>query len=396
MHFYVQQVDIDQTSRRHEVILDVEKMDDHTELANTLRGQAQLNRFAKKRDASMLRFSYDPSGYQGLKEGSWYDIDPRAFEGTQYQTVGLNAEGSSFLRANLVGQPRESSFARFLGTPRIADISTSNLELVLNANPKGQVRLTVVNCGHGNWNEIDTASERVIYDVGASRWFNKAQVRAVVARRNIASETRQISVVISHWDVDHFHALLEFTSAELAKLRVVFVPSQTPNTETYRRVSRRLAGQGVTVVSQPPASRIGTSRVITLEPCWHQVIFTMFRATPGRSRNQTGIVLGVQGPSKIALLTGDHHYEKVLAAACNMPTYRNRACALVTPHHGGLAGAPSAKAWQLFFSSLTTPISCGANSYGHPVSTVLTELTAMQIGAAPWRTEVNGTWTTIL
>lgn len=396
MHFYVQQVDIDKSSRRHDVILDVTTMEDHVKLASSLRGQSELDGSAMEKQTSMLRFSYTPSGHQGLKEGSWYDVNPEVFGDALYQAVNPDAEGASFLRANLVGVPNGRNFAQFLTAPRFANIPSQTTQLVVNPNPKGKIELTVVDCGHGNWNEINTDTDRVIYDVGASRWFTKSQVRTVVAGRNIINENRPISVVISHWDVDHYHALLEFTPAELAKLRVVFTPSQIPDTETYRRVSKLLTNHGVVLEALQPAVRLGKSRDIVLEQHWQQGIYTMFRATPGRSRNQTGIVLGVRGQREVALLTGDHHYEKVLAAARKMVAHGQQPCVLITPHHGGLAGTPSAKAWLKVFPSLTTPISCGANSHGHPMINVKRELKAMQAGVVPWRTDVNGTWTKVL
>ncbi len=392
MYFYVQQVDIDQAFRRHNVILDVATMSDHVQLASTLGGQASADR----NQASMLQFTYVPAGYQGFKEGSWYDVEPKVFSDAQYRPVNPDDAGASFLRANLVGVPNGLSFAQFLTTPRVADVPTSSTDLVVNPNPTGDVTLTVVNCGHGNWNEIETKTDRVIYDVGASRLFTRAQVRALVTGRNIADETRPISVVISHWDVDHYHALLEFAPAELARLRVVFIPSQIPDTETYRRVFRLLTDHGVALAAQQPAPRSSASRAIVLEPHWHRGIFTMFRATPGRPRNQTGIVLGVCGQNQVALLTGDHHYGKVLAAAAQIPAYAQQRCILVTPHHGGRAGHPSAAAWLAFFPHLTTPISCGANPYGHPMATVVAALRAMQAGVTPWRTDCNGKWTGML
>ncbi len=396
MLFYIQQVDIDIVSGINDVILDVATMDDHIRLASFLNGQSQLDGAFSANQASMLRLSYAPSRYHGLKEGSWYDIDLDAFVDMRYQRTNPDDAGASFLRANLVGIPRNGNYAQFLTTPRMAKIPLSTLELVVDPNPTGDIELTVIDCGHGNWNEIKTATDRVIYDVGAGRWFTKAKVRSLVAGRRIASETRSISIVISHWDVDHFHALLEFDPTELAKLRVVFTPSQIPDTETYRRVHRLLTQNGVTLAALQPAGRLGTSREIVLEPNWQKGVFTMFRATPGRSRNQTGIVLGVRGQHGIALLTGDHHYNKVLTAASKEPTFFQQSCVLVTPHHGGLAGNPVAADWLAVFPTMATPISCGNNSYGHPMAAVAVELKAMQAGIVPWRTDVNGTWSKVL
>jgi len=396
MLFYIQQVDIDMASGNHDVILDVAEMDDHVRLASFLNDQSQLDGAVSANQASMLRLSYAPSGYHGLKEGSWYDIDLDAFVGMSYQRTNPDDASASFLRANLVGIPSNENYGQFLSKPRVAQIPPSTLELVVDPNPPGDIEITVIDCGHGNWNEINTATDRVIYDVGADRWFTKSKVRSLVAGRKIASETRSISIVISHWDVDHFHALLEFDPAELAKLRVVFAPSQIPDTETYKRVLRLLTKNGVPLAAQQPAARLVTSREIVLIPLWQKGVFTMFRATPGRSRNQTGIVLAVRGQHGIALLTGDHHYDKVLAAASKVPTFSQQPCVLVTPHHGGLAGNPAAANWLAVFPTMTTPISCGNNSYGHPMACVVVALKAMQAGSLPWRTDTNGTWSRVL
>jgi beta-lactamase superfamily II metal-dependent hydrolase len=157
-----------------------------------------------------------------------------------------------------------------------------------------------------------------------------------------------------------------------------------------------LTKNGVPLAAQQPAARLGKSREIVLVPLWQKGVFTMFRATPGRSRNQTGIVLGVRGQHRIALLTGDHHYDKVLAAASKVPTFCQQPCVLVTPHHGGLAGNLAAADWLAVFPNMTTPISCGNNSYGHPMADVALELKAMQAGIVLWRTDVNGTWSMLL
>lgn len=394
MLFYVQQVDIDATNKRHSVILDVSAMSDHLDIARVLGSPQSLDfdQISDRGGASMLRLTYSPERYMGFKEGSWYDVDLEAFRGLQYQPTVADSAGSSFLRAYLSGKPSEGNFSQFLAPQKFASIPQDNAALLFSKNHKNSLLLTIVDCGHGNWNEIETESERVIYDVGASRSFTKADVRALVLRRNIAGESRPITIVISHWDVDHYQALLEFTPAELKKIRLFVTPSQIPETETYKRVKTMLLANGVSWVALPPAVTASTSREITLEPRLIQGAFTFFRATTGRSRNQTGIALGVRGPSKTALLTGDHHYEKLLAAADKAPHLTRRPCVLVTPHHGGHAGEPSAVDWTNRFTNISTPISCGVNSFGHPFADVLHELKLMQGGmAGPWQTKTHGT-----
>lgn len=393
MIFYVQQVYADKASRRHEVILDVAEMETHLELERLL---GAPDRAGGREDASMLSFSYMPDGPRGLKEGSWYDIDPAVFAGVRYEAVGPDGPGGAFLRGALGDLEKEVDFAAFLTAPRAVAPSAVSVPLVVQPAPAGDIELTVVDCGHGNWNEIATANDRLLYDAGASRRFNAAQVRAVVGARKLAAETRPITVVISHWDVDHYQALLQFTPAELKKLRAVFVPSQVPDTETYKRVQAVLTSHKVPLVTLAPARRSSPSRQIDLAIHSTQGAFTLFRATPGRSRNQTGIVLGVRGNRRVALLTGDHHYNKLIAAASGIAAYQGRDCVLVTPHHGGHAGTLDTATWLKCFPSLTTPLSCGANSDDHPYAELVAELSILQRGPAPRRTDYDGNLSYVL
>ncbi|KAB0498273.1 ComEC/Rec2 family competence protein [Pseudomonas lini] len=398
MLFYVQQVNKEKGSNFHQVVLDFATSSDHVSFARLLNDRAALDGSVQESSSSMIRFSYEPNGYSSFREGSWYEIDPKAFDSAEYVPVEMNAAGGLFLGAELNNVPwTKVSHAKKLAPPQVATVSTVPIQFLTDPDPTGIITLTVVNCGHANWNEIETPSDRIIYDVGASRLFTKAEVRAIIDSRTISTEKRPICLFISHWDVDHYLALLEFTPIELAKLRNVVVPSQVPNTATFERVRRLLADNNVPLTAIPPAERPPkSSRVIALAQHWRQGAFTLFRATSGRARNQTGIVLGVQGSNQVALLTGDHHYDKVLAASGDVTSYSKTACVLVTPHHGGAAGNVSAKDWQNFFSTLTTPISCGANSYGHPIGEVEAALNSMQSGVPLWRTDQKGTWITTL
>lgn len=132
-----------------------------------------------------------------------------------------------------------------------------------------------------------------------------------------------------------------------------------------------------------------TGRRIVLRKVSRQGRFTTFRATPDGSRNQTGIVIGVAGKERVALLTGDHHYEKILDVARS--SYGGKSCVLVAPHHGGLAGTPDAKDWCASFPEIQAVLSCGSNSYRHPFPEVERELRRMQRGKVVWRTDRKGT-----
>ncbi len=115
----------------------------------------------------------------------------------------------------------------------------------------------------------------------------------------------------------------------------------------------------------------------------------VFRASAGQSRNQTGIALGVIGADKNALLTGDHHYPKLLDITRHLA--QTKPLILVTPHHGGCAGKLDAQAWLKKFSDIETPISCGTNIWGHPYPNIVSKLRLMQGNKQPPQTKILGT-----
>lgn len=393
MFFYVQQSEVDKESSRRRTILDLPSLDDSLQVERTA-GHGNQG-VGSNKQASMFRLESPAKGH-GLKEGSWYELDPKVFRDMGFRPVRSTEAGGMFLRGEFIAGDN-------LPTAELTSPIKAQLPVV--ASPAlggetaetGNIVLSVVNCGHGNWNEILTDDLRLIYDTGASRSYTWARIRSLVRSRKIAEEERRVVVFISHWDIDHYQALLAFTNRDLAKIDAVYAPTQLPDTATFKRVRDRLSQNKVRFEALEPAGQASGKHTITLSQISSQGPFRVFRATPGRSRNQTGIVIGVEGAKKVGLLTGDHHYEKVLQAAKAL--YPKKPCILVTPHHGGRAGQPSAANWLGVFQSLETPISCGTNSYGHPYDDVLDELTKMQGGVAPWQAanaKLNDSWDVFL
>jgi beta-lactamase superfamily II metal-dependent hydrolase len=148
----------------------------------------------------------------------------------------------------------------------------------------------------------------------------------------------------------------------------------------------------------PPAEKLKRDRTIELldvqSPTHLPSRIRIFRASAGKTRNQTGIVLGILGPHKNALLTGDHHYPKLLDVTCHL--YKVNPLVLVVPHHGGHAGKLDAQAWLKAFSNIETPISCGKNIWNHPYAHILSKLSIMQGNKSPPLTKVLGTQTFLL
>ncbi|ADH98341.1 hypothetical protein [Salisediminibacterium selenitireducens] len=82
-----------------------------------------------------------------------------------------------------------------------------------------------------------------------------------------------------------------------------------------------------------------TSSLIELPPVAPSSVYTMYRSSDGYARNQSGIVMKVNGRAKIAILTGDYHYGQLLKGVMDPHESRLKPYELVVPHHGGSAGS---------------------------------------------------------
>lgn len=394
MRFYAQQVDKKVGIAGYSVILDTARLADTLELARLL--GASKEDIASENPASMLRFDYFPESYFGCREGSWYEIPDEFWEGWGYQAIDPTGPGSVFLRGELSVPDGAKNFSRYLAAPIFIERNTVYASDYPLATPNDvataskTTTLSVIDCGHGNWNEIRTDSLRIMYDVGASRLYDAAQIEHLVQSRAIGALGIEVKIYISHWDVDHYQSLLKFTDSDLSVITEVTAPSQLPDTATCKRTMTLLDEHEISVRLLAPAPRATPGRTIDLIEIQRVGPLTVFRATAGRSRNQSGIVLCYEGQSKLALLVGDHHYEKILNAIRGRFSAA-KDCVFVAPHHGGNAGSIDVTAWRVLFSSFETAISCGDNAWTHPLIDNLNGLGELHSNLASWRTDHDGT-----
>jgi beta-lactamase superfamily II metal-dependent hydrolase len=391
---YVEKLDFipaSRSSRRRTLLLDTENIDDNLRLEDKLRLEGKLEQPAhEERSESMLAIEVEAPAWKSMKEGSWYDLDPSLF--VSYRPVLEGEEGGTFLRARITGPSRAIDFTEYLSHPNFAQtqIDETGNQVFGDDSP---LELAVIDCGQGNWNEVRSPKSILIYDIGASMRYSRAEVEQLVRNRALAMETREIKTFISHWDVDHYQALLVMSNADLSKLGSVTAPSQMPDTSTLQLLTKNLAAAGVKLYSLPPASptsAAGRRIVLCHDSNLSSSQIQLFRASPGSSRNQTGIVLAVIGPRRTAILTGDHHYSKILEA---LPAYLPKnPVVMVAPHHGGKAGTFDLSSWRRVFPQMEVAISVGLNSYGHPVKNIETKLSTLQ-GSTPHITRVSGSRT---
>jgi len=306
-----------------------------------------------------LRVPY--SGRHRMFPGSWYSIPIDLFQRSEYEAISEESEGGGGYAGIIKFRDRVSDFSQYLTSvdPEGHEVF-EGIEIDFLSRIE---KLVVVDCGQGNWNEIHTENEVLVYDMGASSRYTGPQIKNLVNRRISNFKEKNVGVVISHWDMDHFQSLLHLEPSQIANLSTICGPSNIPSSNVYRSTIEYLNNNNLSCrFIAPTNSRSG--RAITLNQLSSSKTVDFYRSVSGGSRNQTGIVLAIKGNKKVVLLTGDHHYDKIYDAIKNK--YNNRDAVLVAPHHGGRAGRLDANYWRTEFNTVECPVSVGENSYDHP------------------------------
>lgn len=306
-----------------------------------------------------LRVPY--SGRHRMFPGSWYSIPVNLFQRAEYEAINEESEGGGGYAGIIKVKDRISDFSQYLTS---INLEAYDVYKYMEINFRSSIEtMVVVNCGQGNWNEIHSESEVLIYDMGASSRYTGPQIKCLVNNRFSEFKEKSVGVVISHWDMDHFQSLLHLESNHLSNISYICGPSNIPASNVYMSTIEHLTSNRVNFqLIAPTYARSGRS--IALNQLSSSRTVDVYRSVSGSSRNQTGIVLAIKGEGKVALLTGDHHYEKIYDAI--KTKYTNRDIILVAPHHGGRAGSLDITCWEAEFNSVECPISVGDNSYNHP------------------------------
>lgn len=244
---------------------------------------------------------------------------------------------------------------------------------ILPPQPEEELELVVRNVGQGNWNELRTrVRTHVVYDVGAAWPMTAPAVQALAAPRDQAYLHDRPHVIISHWDVDHFHALRGLSDAALAALSTFLCRPRIPN-RTCMEVMNRVLALNPAVVrtwSAEPRQQAPGELLLKEDLGW----LKLFNARRHSVKNRSGIMLAVERANSTAILPADHHYVQVSHDVLPQIS-ATKEHHLVVPHHGGSAGN---MVYQTTAPLRQALVSVGPNGHGHPNLNVTTALT--QIG----------------
>ena len=208
------------------------------------------------------------------------------------------------------------------------------------AFPKGRLKLQVNNVGQGNWNEVITRKRtRLVYDIGTykEKKSRDAYVGDLIAKHQY---TRKPTLVISHWDLDHYNVLLFMTLKELKQFSQIIVTATLPSLTPFRLLQNIVTKTKVQLSLVDNNSPLFTSPVNYINVNNQMLRLFVCPLTMGIKKlnlNESGLLLDVDGNEMNYLMTGDATYGQASEAVKQSYVHikKDKDHSLVVPHHGG-------------------------------------------------------------
>ncbi|PVD51077.1 hypothetical protein DC498_16820 [Terrimonas sp.] len=228
-------------------------------------------------------------------------------------------------------------------------------------------KVIVRNIGQGNWNELASDKKFVlIYDSGTIYSTKADIVKTIAGSRNIEYQKDKPVLILSHWDVDHYHFLTAFDDETIKSFCTFIYRASIPNL-TARKVLGRFRKLNKDALCPlaciDPSPKKSSSKLIGINLTINKNII-LYNASKNPSRNKSGIGLCIRKKNYCVILPGDFDYSQIsdfilpdLAYACNHY--------LIVPHHGGKAGKFEYKTYSNNILKEAV-ISVGKNPYNPP------------------------------
>ena len=362
--------------------------------------------------ASMLRFEQIPFNKNYYpKEGSVYRIPICVFKNFRmnYSYDYNNVDDSPVIRFTYTYNPEDTNQTeRDQALKQLFHEEASAKQFVYKVQgnwagpPCGaeslqqDIEVIVKQVGQGSWNIIRSLDKcKVVFDIGCSIYYSINECMTLLGTAPFKDHP---SLIISHWDIDHYSLLTVTSDADLNQICCAFVPEECIS-RTSKVVAKRLESNCRYLCAIKSISSRKVNRRVSLNVIYNDARYILFSGEQAKNKNLSGLALIIYNGRSCIFLSADHSYQQVFEdmenALYSAPTAviqkcavlgENYICHLVVPHHGGEAGKNDGK------FSLGIPgkaiISTGKNSYGHPFNEVRKKICDM--GFEWVRTDYSG------
>lgn len=352
-------------------------------------------------------------------KGSYIQIDnyrsPRRLRRGCYYALNINmlrkVQAEYNFESHLIG--RTYNFSRYdgdndkhthllmshqpLDASQLSSHHHNRLVLMERLNSTNDLEFRVNDVSQGNWNEIrQNGKVRLVYDIGAPITASNAELQHYISQYSSQYAVDHPNLILSHWDMDHYHCLMQMTDAELrnfSKFICVDKMKSLTSKSLYNRMEQVLGSHNI--ICYAPRRRTPQTAFPQMHELFQNESVSVYVGENSGTTNYSGIILFVRGDKNHVFFTGDslpcqanqvlHHQASLLRLT---PGHY-----LVVPHHGG----DFKKAYKIYnlvagIQAIEAIISVdqGNNTYGHPKVSMLNWLASI----ANWsveRTDQSGT-----
>jgi beta-lactamase superfamily II metal-dependent hydrolase len=333
-------------------------------------------------DASMVMF-YNFSCSKRFQLGVYYNVNASIAELLVDAEVQNNSNIILFkinlkerdIREFIVSSNVSAKYIYEINTDRNG-INNAAEKTIIPLDFIAKEKKLIIKCvGQGSWNEFSIEGNvKVVYDIGTSYLHSKQTVKNLMSLREGDYQKSKPIIILSHWDVDHYHMLLEASDETIKAVKVFIYRSLVPNKTSKKLVERfqNLNPDALCPVHEepPPAGKQTSDK---LEKLYGDTYgFYIFNGSKNKDRNKAGILLVLKTHTQVVVLGADFYYEQINKYVLPSFHYKHDHY-LIVPHHGGEAGKFIYD--NLYSVCKDSIISVGGKySYNHPLFDVEEEL----------------------
>lgn len=228
--------------------------------------------------------------------------------------------------------------------------------------------LRIWDVGQGNTNSIYDGDNLALFDFGASMYYGTQKIDNIIQNhRKILNAAERVTLIISHWDLDHFNMLCRVADSFFSDICCVFCPPIAIGLTASQVIDRIQDNCNYINVINPAPK---TCRWCGVCKSYEGDRYCLYVGEESRSKNNSGLLLLVKGKSSVAMLTADHSNYQVWRKVYPDIDKDAGKVHVVVPHHGGRCGNTKI---QNDIKPGVAIISVGGNMYGHPKASVESE-----------------------
>ncbi len=231
------------------------------------------------------------------------------------------------------------------------------------------ITVDVLDVGQGNTNLIYSHNKNYLYpltifDFGKDAFSSNQELQNTFEEiRNKIKEAYPMTLILSHWDLDHYNLLAVADDVFLQNLCCVFLPSEVISL-TAKKVATAIEKNCKHIKTFSPFKRTSKG-YIKLLTIINESKYTLFLGEKSKDKNKSGLALLVNTKNEATILSADHSNKQIWTDVFEKVINKGvKRLNIVIPHHGGNCGSIDLD--SLPISPNIAAISVGKNNYKHP------------------------------